>query len=399
MTTEVRPLGVKCNIQCQYCYQNSQRDAHNLSHTYDIPKMKAAIEREGGPFTLFGGEPLMVPEPVLDDLLAWGVERYGSNGIQTNGTLITDNHIRMFKQHRVDVGISVDGPGVLNDARWAGTTARTTDATQQTHAAIARLCGEGVYPSLIVTLHRNNATSDKLPMMHQWMRELEQLGVSSVRLHVLEVDTQDVRQKYALTIAETVDALLSFYNLEQNLQTLRFDLFWEMRKLLLGDDRDATCVWRACDPYSTPAVRGVESDGQTSNCGRTNKDGIDFTKSPSEGFERYVALYNTPQEYGGCGGCRFFLMCKGQCPGTAIGGDWRNRTEHCEVWKSVYSVIEQDLVDSGNLPLSQNPVRSQVECLLLDGWARGVNSSTYSVARSADFADHTSAQSVRPLPE
>jgi hypothetical protein len=24
-----------------------------------------------------------------------------------------------------------------------------------------------------------------------------------------------------------------------------------MRKILLGQDRDITCVWKACDPYST----------------------------------------------------------------------------------------------------------------------------------------------------
>ncbi len=27
MSVELRPLGVQCNIQCQYCYQNPQRDA------------------------------------------------------------------------------------------------------------------------------------------------------------------------------------------------------------------------------------------------------------------------------------------------------------------------------------------------------------------------------------
>src|SRR5579883_575382 len=66
MSVELRPLGVKCNIQCQYCYQNPQRDAGNVLQTYDVAKMQAAIEQEGGPFTLFGGEGLMVPEPDLE---------------------------------------------------------------------------------------------------------------------------------------------------------------------------------------------------------------------------------------------------------------------------------------------------------------------------------------------
>jgi uncharacterized protein len=114
---EVRPLGVTCNIQCQYCYQNPQRDAGNQLRAYDVDRMLAAIEQEGGPFTLFGGEALMVSKADLETLWAWGFERFGTNGIQTNGTLIDDDHIRLFKRYRVDVGISIDGPGELNDVR------------------------------------------------------------------------------------------------------------------------------------------------------------------------------------------------------------------------------------------------------------------------------------------
>src|SRR5204862_2704932 len=141
------------------------------------------------------------------------------------------------------------------------------------------------------------------------------------------------------------------------------------------------CVWYACDPYTTRAVRGVEGRGQRSNCGRTNKDGIDFVKSPSEGFERYIALYHTPQEHGGCHGCRFFLMCKGQCPGTSIDGDWRNRTEHCAVWKSLYEHCEKQMLDQGHKPLSLSPLRARVEKMLLACWASGRNMTIATALR------------------
>jgi len=82
--------------------------------------MKAAIKAEGGPFALFGGEPLLVPEHDLESLWSWGLEQFGYNTVQTNGTLINDEHIRMFKAYKVSVGISIDGPGELNDLRWHG---------------------------------------------------------------------------------------------------------------------------------------------------------------------------------------------------------------------------------------------------------------------------------------
>ncbi len=149
---KVKPLGVKCNLQCLYCYQNTERDAKNVYHrSYDLEKIKAGIEEgKDGAFFLFGGEALLIPKKDLEELWSWGFQKYGSNGIQTNGTLIDDDHIRMFKQYNVDVGISIDGPGELNNVRWVSTVERTREATAKTHAAIERLCQEEIFPGLII---------------------------------------------------------------------------------------------------------------------------------------------------------------------------------------------------------------------------------------------------------
>ncbi len=373
MGVELRPLGVRCNIQCQYCYQNPQRDAGNLTQSYDLDLMKAAIKAEGGPFALFGGEPLLVPERDLEELWSWGLEQFGYNTVQTNGTLINDEHVRMFHQYKVGVGISIDGPGELNDVRWQGTLEKTRAATARTERAIQRLCQEGLKPSLIVTLHRANATAERLPRLHQWFRDLDESGVYSARLHLLESENEDIRARYALGAEDNIAALTSFSDLQSELRLLKFDVFADMRQMLLGQDTGVACVWNACDPYTTQAVQGVEGQGQRSNCGRTNKDGIDFAKAGKPGFERYLALYATPQEHGGCRDCRFFLMCKGQCPGTAIDGDWRNRTEHCEVWQALYARLEADLVTEGLTPLSLRPERTDLENAFLDRWAKGRN--------------------------
>jgi uncharacterized protein len=381
MGVEVRPLGVRCNIACEYCYQNPQRDAGNQAIKYDLDLIKEAIAAQNQPFALFGGEPLLVPEQDLDDLFSWGYRRYGRSFIQTNGTLINDEHVRMFREYSVNVGISIDGPDELNDARWHGSLERTRKSTAKTEAAIERLCREDLVPSLIVTLHRGNASAEKLPRMAEWLIHVESLGVRSVRLHLLESETPQLRAKYALTDKENIEALLAFANLEKKLTTLRFDVFDDMRRMLMGQDNAATCVWNACDPYTTHAVQGIEGFGQRSNCGRTNKDGIDFVKADEQGFERYLALYATPQDAGGCQSCRFFLMCKGQCPGTAIDGDWRNKSEHCAVWMAVFECLERELLDHNLQPLSVSPSRTDIEHVMLSAWARGEMAFMASLAR------------------
>jgi hypothetical protein len=154
-----------------------QRDAGNLAHRYDLAGMRAAVEREGGGFTLFGGDALSVPKRELEALWSWGLEKYGNNGVQTNGTLIDHDHVRLFKQYKMHVGTSIDGPGGLNGVGWNGTLEGTRAATAQTETAIERLRRAGTPPSLITTPHRANATADKLPTMHAWLRGLAGLGV------------------------------------------------------------------------------------------------------------------------------------------------------------------------------------------------------------------------------
>ena len=373
MGVEVRPLGVRCNIQCLYCYQQPERETGNAAREYDLERIREAIEAEGQEFTLFGGDPLLVPERDLEELWALGLERFGRNGVQTNGSLINERHLELFRRYNVHVGISIDGPGELNDARWAGTLAKTREATRRTEESIARLCREESPPSLIVTLHRLNASVERRPALREWIRRLDSMGVRDARLHLLEVDHPDVARTLALDPEENLAAMLDLLALEPELVGLRFDGFREMRRLLLADDEKITCTWRACDPLTTRAVRGIEGNGQRSNCGRTNKDGIDFVKASSEGFERYLALYETPQEAGGCRDCRFFLACKGQCPGTAIDGDWRNRTVHCSVWMGLLERIESEIEREGGMPLSKDPIRPAVERVMIEAWAVGRN--------------------------
>ena len=66
-------------------------------------------------------------------------------------------------------------------------------------------------------------------------------------------------------------------------------------------------------------------------------------------------------------------MCRGQCPGTAIAGDWRSKSEQCPTWFTVFTDIEAELVARGITPLSLRPERLEVEAELLRRWTAGQN--------------------------
>jgi uncharacterized protein len=373
MTVEVRPLGDKCNIKCQYCYQEGIRTAGNVPDGYDVEAMLRALDEIGEPFSLFGGEIMMVRRADLKRLLAFGLQRYGGTKLQTNATLIEEADLALFRDYAVRVGISIDGPGGLNDARWAGTFVATRRATARTEAVIETLCHEGTPPTIIITLHRLNTQGACLDILLEWLGFLDGLGVRRARAHFLEIDNESVAADLRLTPAENLAVLRRLRAVEPRFSGLRFDIFDEMANMLRGQDQLASCQFHACDSYSTRAVVGVEGHGRLSNCGRTNKDGVSYQRTPTESFDRQIALYHTPQADGGCAGCRFFLMCKGNCPGTAIDGDWRLRSSDCPVWFALFEDIEHDMRAAGEEPLSLSPRRPAIEDRMLEAWSLGEN--------------------------
>lgn len=364
MTVEAVPFQT-CNLGCTYCYENTMREAGNFGGPYDIDKMIKTLKEENQEFNIFGGEPLLMKFEDLKKLLEYGYKKWKKTGIQTNGTLITARHIKLFQRCNTSVGISIDGPAALNRPRQSHncSVSDTDKLTKKTERSIERLVKSGVEVGLIITVHKMNASAAVRPRFKKWLKWLDSIPIRNARLHMLE---QDHDRSIALTEEETIEAFLDLAKFEmRELKNLRFDKFQEMMSRLGNDDGQTSCIWNDCDPYTTHAVRGVNGDGSRSNCGRVNKDGVNWVKADSTSHIRQIALYNTPQEDDGCKGCRFFLACRGFCPGTAIGTDWRNRTEHCRALKALFGYYEEVLFNSRKLPISQHPDRLKMEQALI----------------------------------
>ncbi|MVZ97924.1 radical SAM protein [Sphingorhabdus sp. IMCC26285] len=380
MSIELRPLGVACNIACQYCYQNSLRDVAATTPKFDFDAVTSAADAMDEPLNLFGGEPLLLPLADIERLIRFNCERFGRAPlIQSNGALLTPDHVAVFGRYGAKVGISVDGPGALNDARWAGSLKRTRVSTAATLLAIDLLLDAGLCNGIMVQIGRANGVGERLDELCTWLAELDRKGVPSARIHVLELDGTAARAAHGLSVAENVIAVTRLVELAKGFQTLRFDISSDRRDMLMMDDEAVACTFRACDPLVTEAVVGLGGDGEPHKCGLTDKEGIDFLKADEPRHERYLALYHTPQAYGGCHDCRFFLVCKGQCPGSAIEGDWRNRSDNCEAWRQLFAHAEAELVAEGSMPISIHPRRPEVEAVLVDAWSRGENPTLASL--------------------
>jgi len=369
------------------------REAGNedpIEGNYDFDKMFAALRNEGvgSPdvrggktgFTLFGGEPLLLPLKDLERMFSWGKGLGVPISIQTNASLITDRHLDLFVQFGVSVGVSIDGPKELNRLRASETIEATDRTTDLSNQAFLKLLARGIGASLIVTLSTVNAGADVIKYLSGWIVELYHRGLRHVNFHLLEVDG-DIAQ-YVLPPEEQIAALRKLRSTVQSCAGLRAMPFDSMRALLIGEDeQNVECIWHACDPYTTNAVRGIDGQGNRGNCGRTNKDGVPYVKGSVAGYERQLALYLTPQAHGGCQECRFFFACKGECPGTGEGSEWRSRTTHCASLMAIFADLEQELIGEGKTPLSSSLMRPAIEAALLRSWSSGQNVSIGAALR------------------
>lgn len=407
MSIEVRPVGVTCQLRCKYCYEEPQRTAAPI-HVYDRKAVLASIEKLDSFFSLFGGEPLILNLTDLEELLSIAFTRWGHSGLQTNGTLITEAHIELFRKYKTHVGISLDGPGTLNRSRWIHDEATTDKQTAKTHWAIKRLCDEAkttphMLPSLIVTLHAGNAGPDVFPQLVEWFKDIDAMGIKSVNLHVMELDAK--ADELYLSQDELSDRLIDLWNLQDSFTRLRFTKFQEVLKLLQGND-DVVCTWHSCDPLNTSAVRGIENDGSPSHCSRTNKDGVNWLPAEGSGIdssfighagttyhERQLALYVTPQEHGGCKGCEYWLLCKGQCPGEGEQRDWRMRSHYCLTYKKLFAEAAKRLKAVGIQPVSEWSYRKDIEKRMYDMWADGLSPELSDMVK--EYRDYISKGMVK----
>ena len=335
---------IDCNLSCEYCYEHGLRKHQKGLTRWNIEKiketMKKEYERRPETPSFHGGEPLVLPKKELENLMKFGYDLAGRMGIQTNGTLIDDDHIALFKKYNVNVGISFDGPWPLNKAR---ADKETTDELVKT---IYKLVAKGLRPGMIMVLHRYNGLPEHRQILKDWLLELHSLGIKGGRLNLAEINDPEVKERLELRPKEAADLYkdLAKFTLFEN-DDMRWQPFRDVVDNMLGLGT-GTCVFGKCDFFQAVAERCITGTGELSTCYKNAINDHTYFYDPSKelGKERYQILKNVPQENGGCGNCKYWPICYGGCPaeGEYNGDiDWRHRTRHCAPWKVTYELIEK----------------------------------------------------------
>lgn len=123
-----KPAGPACNLACTYCFYRAKERLYPEARRFVMADavlesfIRQYIEAQDAPvvsFTWQGGEPTLLGVDYFRRVVE--LERRYANGkrienaFQTNGVLLDDEWAEFLAAERFLVGISIDGPGGLND--------------------------------------------------------------------------------------------------------------------------------------------------------------------------------------------------------------------------------------------------------------------------------------------
>ncbi len=131
LSVMIKPSSSICNMRCKYCFYDSLASTRE-NYSYGIMNddtseklVKSILEyANGGSVSIAfqGGEPLMAGVQFFKSFIEF-VKLYNlksspiSYAMQTNGTLVNDEWIELFKKNKFLIGLSLDGDSNANKFR------------------------------------------------------------------------------------------------------------------------------------------------------------------------------------------------------------------------------------------------------------------------------------------
>ncbi len=317
---------------CEYCYQHPVRKEHYRVNLEAIEEtVRRLYSQRKRQIILHGGEPLSLPKHQVEFFLKLAYDLTGGSSIQTNGSLIDEEIIQLFKRYKTRVGVSIDGPWPCNELRVGGSKEIRKKITNLVLDNIKILQDEGIPVSIIVVVHQANALGDRRELLKLWVKDLSERKISG-RLNPCYTRNSRID----LTPIQLRDFYLDMLDFMVEEEIRFWSPYSDIINSLTGRG-NVVCVFRECDPFCTPSATTVFGDGSVGVCVRLyGLDGKIYLRSPERSTFRSEILRQTD-----CKNCPWWEHCYGGCPGMSINGDWRNKDQWCLAYKALFEKIQK----------------------------------------------------------
>ncbi|MFX1280940.1 MAG: anaerobic sulfatase maturase [Promethearchaeota archaeon] len=140
----IKPASADCNLRCKYCFYINHLDIVEKKPRMSEATLESMIasymqtdQNNQYAFGWQGGEPTLLGLEFWQKVVQFQTKHAPpgaviSNGLQTNGTLITDELAKFFAKYKFLLGVSLDGPPDVHDYY------RKTIGNTPTHSLVMR---------------------------------------------------------------------------------------------------------------------------------------------------------------------------------------------------------------------------------------------------------------------
>ncbi|MGL6314265.1 anaerobic sulfatase maturase [Vibrio sp. WXL103] len=329
----VKPVGAKCNLDCNYCYYLNKAERYEPGatmlmsdellekYTRDYISAQPADARhiefswQGGEPTLRGIEFFEKAVALQNNYLPENMTC--TNNFQTNGTLINDRWASFFKQHNFLVGISIDG-----DEDNHGPTRPNLNGTSSHGAALRGLKALKAHNVMFNTLsvvHSDNAGKGK-----QTYQYLKGLGSSVMQFQPCVEDPVDRRgdKDWSLTAAQWGNFLCDVFDewKKADVGKVHVQLFENILLILAGQQSQMCFHSPVCGQQLM-----LEHDGSLYSCDHFSYDHYRIGHLDKEDAAPLGAMVSDKRQikFGTdkwsdlptqCRQCPYLALCNGGCP-------------------------------------------------------------------------------------
>lgn len=328
-----------CNLRCSYCYVFEKKEFVGEFMPFDLYEkilerffnetkygniLKEGESRQQDYLNIVfhGGEPTTIGKQKfmkyckVAHQLARRYEKVLQVSIQTNGTLLDDEWIAMFRKYKITAGISFDGFGKSQEERNAG---------QSLIETILKLKSVNMFNSVLMVLHKSNYKD-----IWQNFETLRQIGATKVKANRGVDVTVKADSAYELNANELMEAYTQIYNymmqhrdFEEDNMIMWFEKYLtQTSKGVEGKDYGQHCYTRYCGAGS--ALIEIEPDGSIQFCGRNSVKST--LTSPGHALKKDVLEINHASKQiqfhegklnsivkNGCNLCHAQAICDGGC--------------------------------------------------------------------------------------
>jgi uncharacterized protein len=323
----VKPIGALCNLDCQYCYYLKKEHLYPKGETFQmsdetledyivqhIDASPEAVIR----FSWHGGEPTLLGLNFFRKIVALQRKHRPPNksivnGIQTNGTLLTEEWCRFFAREGFAVGISIDGPPEMHDLY------RVTKDQKPTHEQTMRgyelLQEHGVYTDILCVVNAHNV---QFPL--QVYRFFKQLNAQYITfLPLVEPDNKGGVSHNSVPAEAWGKFLCTIFDewIDRDIGRIKVQIFEEAARTAFKQEH-SLCIFRpTCGDIPVVEHNGdfyscdhfVDVDHHLGNIRETPL--VELLESPEQRAFGRAKLETLPRY---CQECDVRAMCNGECP-------------------------------------------------------------------------------------